>query len=162
MSPRNARCDRLKNEPDLTRRRAADWKKLDAAEIDFPKLDLEYLETITCGSYQIKLAPGYIADHLSEDGKYEISVNNHFEDLIRGQIHSRHKSQAMYYVLYNNQALDDPIKDYFCSCPVGKRTVGMCAHIASTCIVHFMGYMPHKAFKEPLPKVKKFKSHSEG
>ena len=159
MSLKNSLCDRIKNEPDLTCRRAADWKKLDAAEIDFPKLDLEYLETITCGSYQIKLAPGYIADHLSEDGEYEISVNNHSEDLIRDQIHSTHKSQAMYYVRiqYDRQDLDNPIKDYFCSCPAGKRTVGMCAHTAS--IVYFLGYMPHKAFKEPLPKVKKFKSH---
>ena len=33
----------------------------------------------------------------------------------------------------------------------------MCAHTAS--IVYFLGYMSHKAFKEPLPKVKKFKSH---
>ena len=92
------------------------------------------------------------------------SVNNHSEDLIRGQIYSRHKSQAMYFawIQYDNQDLDDPIKDYFCSCPMGKRTVGMCAHIASTCIVHFLGYMSHKAFKEPLPKVKKFKSRSKG
>ena len=134
----------MKNEPDLTCRRAADWKKLDAAEIDFPKLDLEYLEIITCGSYQIKLAPGYIADHLSKDGEYKISVNNHSEDMIRGQIHSRQNSQAMYYVWiqYDSQDLDDPIKDYFCSCPVGKRTVYMCAHAAS--IVYFLGYMSHK------------------
>ena len=81
MSLKNSLCDRVKNEPDLTCWKAADWKKLDAAEIDFPKLDLEYLETITRGSYQIKLAPGYIVDHLSEDGEYEISVNNHSEDL---------------------------------------------------------------------------------
>ena len=66
MSLKNSLCYRVKNEPDLTGRRAADWKKLDAAEIDFPKLDLEYLETIICGSYQIKLAPGYIADHLQQ------------------------------------------------------------------------------------------------
>ena len=68
MSPKNSLCDRVKNDPDLTCRRAADWKELDAAEIDFPKLYLGYLETITCGSYHIKLAPGYTADHLSEMG----------------------------------------------------------------------------------------------
>ena len=33
MSLKNSLCDRMKNEPDLTYRRAADWKKLDAAEI---------------------------------------------------------------------------------------------------------------------------------
>ena len=65
----------------------------------------------------------------------------------------------MYYVWiqYDGQDLDDPIKDYFCFCSAGKRTVGMCTHTAS--IACFLGYMSHKAFKEPLPKVIKFKSH---
>ena len=70
-----------------------------------------------------------------------------------------HKSQAMYYVWiqYDSQYLDDPINDYFCICPAGKKTLSMCAHTRS--IVFFLGYISLKAFKEPLPKAKKFKSH---
>lgn len=40
---------------------------------DFPKLTLEQIEKeITYGKYQIKQAISYIAEHLSDTGKYEM------------------------------------------------------------------------------------------
>ena len=41
---------------------------------------------------------GYIGEHLTDDGDYEIWVYQHSEDLIRRQIQSGHKSQTKYNV----------------------------------------------------------------
>lgn len=154
----NSLAERVKSEPELSKRSKAEWVKLDASKIVFPKLDLEYLQTVTCGTYQLKLAPGYIEEHMTTDGDYEVWVYQHSADLIRGQIRSRHKSQVKYNVWIRYDILDntDPIKDYYCICTAGRRTVGMCAHTAS--IIYFLGYMAHQSTVEPLPYAKKFKS----
>ena len=59
---------RVKAEPNLSRRCKAEWKKNDASDIAFPQLDMEYLETVACGTYQLNQAPGYIEEHTTEDG----------------------------------------------------------------------------------------------
>ena len=64
----NALAQRVEADPNLSRRCKAEWKKLEASNIDFPKLDLEYLETVACGSYQLEQAPGYIEEYLTDDG----------------------------------------------------------------------------------------------
>ena len=94
---------------------------------------MEYLETVACGKYQLNQAPGYIAEHTTEDGDCQIWVYQHSDNLIRGQIQSRHKFQTKYNVWnqYDKTDDSDPIKDYYCICPAWKRTIGMCAHIAS-------------------------------
>ena len=106
------------------------WKKLDASEISFPPIDLEYLATVFCGSYQAKQASGYIFEHLTADGDCQIWVFQHSVELIRGQIRSRHKSQLKYnvWISFDNTYEQDPVKDYYCQCPAGSRTVGMCQH----------------------------------
>ena len=81
----NTLAGRVQSEPNLSRRCKAEWQKLDASNIDFPKLDLEYLETVTCGSYQLAQAPGYIEEHITAEGDYEIWVYQHSEDLIGGR-----------------------------------------------------------------------------
>ena len=47
----NTLAGRVQSEPNLSRRCKAEWQKLDASNIDFPKMDLEYLETVACGSF---------------------------------------------------------------------------------------------------------------
>ena len=123
-------AQRVEAEPNLSRRCKAEWKKLEASDIDFPKLDLEYLETVAWGSYQLAQAPGYIGEHLTDDGDYEICVYQHSEDLIRGQIQSRHKSQTKYnvWIRFDAQDTNDPVKDYYCVCPAGKKEPLACAH----------------------------------
>ena len=66
--------------------------------MDFPQLDLEYLETVAWGTYQIKQAPGYISEHLVDEGDYKILAFRHSNDITRVQIRSRHKSQTKYNV----------------------------------------------------------------
>ena len=154
----NTLAQSVEAEPNMSRRCKAEWKKLEASNIDFPKLDLEYLETVACGSYQLGQAPGYIEEHLTDDGDYEIWIYQHSDDLIRGQIKSRHKSQTKYnvWIRYDLEDKNDPVKDYYCVCPAGKRTIGMCAHTAS--ILYFLGYLAYQSTIQPLPQAKRFKS----
>lgn len=73
---------------------------------------MEYLETVACGTYQLNQALGYIEEHTNKDDDYEIWVYLHSDDLIRGQIKSRHKSQAKYnvWIQYDKNDESDPIK----------------------------------------------------
>jgi len=48
--------------------------RLDATSVNFFRLDLEYLKTITCGTYKLSFASGYISEHLSEDSDYKVSI----------------------------------------------------------------------------------------
>ena len=157
LSLENRLAQRVEAEPNLSRRCKAEWKKLEASDIDFLKLDLEYLETVACGSYQLSQAPGYIGEHLTDDGDYEIWVYQHSEDLIRGQIQSRHKSKMKHnvWIRFDAQDTNDPVKDYYCVCPAGKRTIGMCAHTAS--ILSFLGHLIYQSKFQPLPQAKRFK-----
>ena len=154
----NTLAQSVEAEPNMSRRCKAQWKKLEASDIYFPKLDLEYLETVACGSYQLGQAPGYIEEHLTDDCDYEIWIYQHSDDLIRGQIKSRHKSQTKYnmWIRYDLEDRNDPVKDYYCVCPAGKRTIGMCAHTAS--ILYFFGYLAYQSTIQPLPQAKRFKS----
>jgi len=157
----NGLAQRVKTDPDLSRRARSEFVKMDASSVLFPRLDLDYLRTITCGTYQISLAPGYIAEHLSDDGDYEVWLYQHSPDLLRCQIHSRHKSQTKYNVWIRFTVSPDveaPIKDYYCQCPVGERTMGMCAHISS--ILYYLGYYRTLENPRPLqPQVKKFRQN---
>ena len=56
------------------------------------------------------------------------------QNLRRGQLHSRQKSQTKYnvWIQYDIKDSNDPVRDYYCVSTVAKRTVGMCAHTAST------------------------------
>lgn len=149
---------KVKSDPNLSKRAAKLWKRLDGIDLDFPAVELEYLETIACGSYQIKQASGYIADHLTDDGDYDLWAFNLSPGLIRGQIRSRHKSQTKYnvWIEFDANDNDDPVKDYYCQCPAGSRTVGMCAHTAS--ILYYLGHIAHQespiAFKKQTKKFK--------
>ena len=154
----NVLAKRVAEDPNMSRRARSEWQKLEASDISFPHVDLEYLETITCGTYQIKQSPGYIAEHQKNDGDYEIWVYQHDADLIRGQIHSRHRSQIKYnvWIQFDKNASDDPVKAYYCLCPAGKRTSGMCAHVAS--VIYYLGYYKHFQNQKPLqPYTSKFK-----
>ena len=154
---KNSLASRVESDPNLSKRCKAQWEKIEACNIPFPKLDLEYLETVTCGTYQLKQASGYIEEHTTDDGDYELWVYQHAEGLIRGKIQSRHKSQTKYnvWILYELSDDSNPVQDYYCTCPAGKRTIGMCAHTAS--ILFFLGHMAHQQVINPLPQAKRFK-----
>ena len=41
---------------------------------------MDYLETATCGAYQLNQAPGYIEEHYTQGSNYEFRVTSSIED----------------------------------------------------------------------------------
>lgn len=114
---------------------------------------------ISLGSYHIKLAQSYCSEHL-QDGLYMIeiyqeNVLNNIPDadnvwLLRGRIQSRHVRARIYYcyILINrDQVGRNAIKEYYCSCLTGRRTVGSCAHVIS--MIWYLGVGRYKLFIAP-------------
>ena len=133
------------------------YTKINAADIaDFPKMDrLCIVKNITLGSYQLKQSLSYLAEHLNQNGKYEILVakeNLKVKDLriLQACIQSRHANSSKYrvYVKYipNSSNEIDAIKGWYCSCKNGSRTVGCCSYVAS--IIY---YLADGKYKESLP-----------
>lgn len=114
---------------------------------DFPSLTEDDLICFALGTYQVKLARSYYAEHVRQ-GLYNIEV---FRDpdctglaeygitatnvwLLRCRIQSRHARSRIYYsyILIDRQRnCREAIENYYCSCLSGKRTLGCCAHIMS-------------------------------
>lgn len=133
---------------------------------DFPVLTNDDLTKIALGSYQLKLARSYASEHLRNEGLYTIEIyrENNLPDLeqcnifidnnnawlLRGRIQSRHIRQRTYYsyvLIDNNEQGVDAIKQYYCTCLSGRRTIGSCAHIIS--IIWFLGQGRLNGFNLP-------------
>ncbi len=103
-------------------------------------------KNITFGSYQIKQSVNYVADHLNQDGQFEILIDNQIEcetdgNIILAEVKSRHSSNTEYSVMIKyipNIDCATSIKAWGCTCHSGLRTVGCCSHIAS--IIYFLSY----------------------
>lgn len=125
---------------------------------DFPQWEQNDLIIFALGTYQIKLARSYCSEHV-RNGVYWIEILRDPEDLIdfnqfninnncyllRGRIQSRHTTARVYYVYI----IVDPVgvgrqsvKEHYCTCLTGKRTLGCCAHVMS--IVWFLGWARHR------------------
>lgn len=131
---------------------------------DFPKLGQVELKRFALCSYQIKQARSYYGEHIRQNGIYHIEVSEAFEEelplvlgtnnyLVRGRIKSRHVSSRTYYtyILVNK---DENVRDtlgaivgYYCSCLVGKRTVGCCVHVM--CIVWYLSWARYNNVSVP-------------
>lgn len=113
----------------------------------FPRLEMRDLIMISLGTYQIKLAPTYYAEHMKlcnneflvyvcpEEGSSQFCNQFYTETnsprLLCAKMKSRHKSQTSYhtYVLFDAfGAGSSCILSYYCECKTGRRTVGCCAH----------------------------------
>lgn len=120
---------------------------------NFPRLTEEELTLFALGSYQLKQARSYYGEHVQPDGAFIIELAGDIpveevremagRDLLvlRGRIQSRHVSSKTYHVyitadpaLHGRQA----IPYYYCSCPIGKRTIGCCSHTMT--IVWYMSF----------------------
>jgi hypothetical protein len=139
-------------------RRRADFENMNA-EVpgmdDFPILSADDLIIFSLGPYQVQQARSYYGEHVKSDGSYLIEVcrepnldNFSTESLnwvdpwlLRGRIQSRHSSRRIYYVYIlverATQGLD-AILGHYCSCIIGKRTLGCCSHVMS--IIWYMGW----------------------
>lgn len=124
---------------------------------DFPVFSEEDLILFALGTYQIKLARSYYAEHLIE-GLYNIEVyrerqisqlRDFIEEediwLLRVRIQSRHVRSRIYYsyIVINRQRQNrEAIAHYYCSCLSGRRTIGCCAHVM--CVVWYLAWARHQ------------------
>ena len=113
--------------------------KLNPEEINFPELSEEYLNELAFGSYQLKQSISYTTDHLSEGGTYEIEIFKEMENLIRIKISSRHSNKTCYntFIQYSFDEVN-LIKNWYCSCKAGARTIECCSHVFS--VLWFLGF----------------------
>ena len=103
--------------------------------LNFPRLSLQQIRDITMGVYQLKLAPRYTESHLSDDN-YVLQTCQDRPNLLRVKLSSRHSSSKVYSLWI--EFSDDDITGWYCTCKVGARVVGCCAHISST--IWYLGY----------------------
>ena len=135
------------------------WKKLfDIDEnFDFPQFDLDFLRNYTCGTYQLKISESYAKAHLYEnENEFEIQISPDHDQVVRCRLHSRYSATTRYYICieYDNNDENEPIKDHFCQCKVGKRKIGCCAHVAT--ILWYIGYARHIGWS-PKTRTDRFK-----
>ena len=108
---------------------------------DFPTLNLTELREITLGVYQLSQAPNYSREHVNEEGDYIFSAVNDETGLLKVKIQSRHTQATLHTVWIKYTALSrdgEKISGWYCTCKVGARVVGCCAHVAS--IIWYLGY----------------------
>lgn len=135
---------RLQNENLL--RRAGQRLAIDDHNLQFPRLPLDYIVSKCFGTYQVKLAPGYIQDkYVRGNGGFEVHLIE--PNLIRIRIFSRHvqaqhNTSLILFRAEMNEQNRDPILCTYCTCKVGARTLGVCAHIAS--ILWYLGFARHE------------------
>lgn len=151
-------------ENNLNRQRAT-FTRLDAnnPEVsDFPELTYEDLIKFAIGTYHLKVARSYCSEHTKRTGVYEIEVYRHSEQidiindrvirsqshtnnvLIRCRINSRHVRSKTYYtyLLFNTVVSGiEAVKEHYCSCYHGNRTLGSCAHVIS--VMYYLGWARH-------------------
>ena len=103
---------------------------------DFPRMTLQSLRDITMGVYQLKQAKRYTAEHLTSEGEYAMMSCKDRPDLIRVKLASRHSSSKVYnvWVEYN----PEEVTGWYCTCKIGTRVVGCCAHVAS--VLWYLSY----------------------
>ncbi|XP_046559913.1 uncharacterized protein LOC124268930 [Haliotis rubra] len=124
----------------LLRRRNVYIPITEADDVSFPVLSLDELRDITMGVYQLKLAPAYVANHVDSDNAYQLFLCKEVDDLIRVKIQSRHVGSLLHTLWV--QFTEVKVTGWYCTCKVGARVVGCCAHIAS--VIWYLGYGRHQ------------------
>ncbi|XP_021339896.1 uncharacterized protein LOC110441121 [Mizuhopecten yessoensis] len=142
-------------ENNLVKRRVP-YKKIDSINdvlSDFPHLSMDDLRSITMGVYQIKQCICYSKEHLSDEGTYDLMFCTEFPSLLQVKIQSRHSKNSVHtlWIKYILEDMSCPISGWYCTCKVGARVVGCCAHVAS--VLWYIGYQRHQ--DDPLAKGKK-------
>jgi len=126
------------------------WKSISEVLLpSFPRLSEEDLKDMTLGSYQLRLAKEYSNQHIKKRSPYQIQIHHDEENanIIRIKIGSRMSNHTVHtalieFIPYSAGPLG--IKGKYCSCKVGTRTVGLCAHLCS--VFWFLSYARHRLF----------------
>ena len=123
--------------------------------VDWPKLsEQEMKDKITYGPYQVKLAKSYTHEHLTAEGKYVVEVHKQAPDFLRVRIHSRFTNSKVHYTWIHWSS--EAVLGWYCTCPVGMRTVGCCAHVAA--VIWFLSIARHEP-KKYLKRRQNFWTH---
>lgn len=119
------------------------------------------------GTYAIRQAISYIADHKKLHGKFAISILPtchvwaHFGKIcveesfskpmfISAKITSRFRSRKIHNVFILYDGADCLVQRhflYFCECQHGQRTVGCCSHVMT--VVLYFGHSRYEEDKDP-------------
>lgn len=124
------------------------WTSIDADSStinDFPRLTEGEIRNLTIGVYQMKTAKSYAAEHLTDEGLFEILVSDDIPNIVSAKIQSRHTSSKKYslWIKYGITILS-----WYCTCKNGARVVGMCGHIS--CIIWYLAFARHQNELESL------------
>lgn len=109
--------------------------------LDFPRLELEDLQLLFTGSYQLGQAISYLGEMLDEQGNLALKFLKDRPEIVRFEVRSRHVN-AKTYKCYVKFVVDgcgiDAIQGYCCNCANGLRTIGCCSHVAS--LIYHLSY----------------------
>ena len=103
---------------------------------NFPEMNEDDLKLFFMGSYQFMQAISYLAEMIKSDNTLKIKINQRDPFLLKIEIQFRHISSKKYrcFIQYDPQT----IKNHYCECANGKRTVGCCSHIAA--VIYYLSY----------------------
>lgn len=149
------------------------FHSIEASQLIFPRLNREQLKNFSLGTYVIKQAISYTAEHIKLNGQFKISilpnehVYHHFGNIcamkkmnkpmfISAKIKSRFRGQKTHnsYILYDSSAVDIEKSLHYCECQHGQRTVGCCAHVMS--VVWYFGYGQYEIAIDPASHLNDF------
>lgn len=146
---------------------------IEPTQLDFPRFNREEIKKFALGTYVIRQAVSYTADHMKLHGHFKISrlptkhiwahfgricINDNFKQpmFISTPIKSRFRSQKMHtvHILYDFTAVPQGRLHYLCECQHGQRTVGCCAHVMT--VVWYFGYGRYEKAKDPASHLNNF------
>ena len=105
------------------------WQEVTGEELsDFPHLTLQDVRDLALGVYQVNQSASYIADHLNQDGDYQVSYHRSpdHRGIIHALMESRHSNNKTYHVFVKYEAgedAQDAVKGWYCTCPSGIYTM---------------------------------------
>ena len=133
-----------------------------------PPMSEDDLFWISLGSYQIDTARGYYGFCRDEDGRvnmemyggpharplnyrdYDINIESANAILVRGIIKSRFvngKTRKAFVLFDKSEVGERSVREYWCDCPCGARTVGCCSHVMF--VIWWLGWAHDKGVVPP-------------
>lgn len=145
---------------------------IEPSELYFPRFNQKQMKEFALGTYVIKQAISYAAEHKKLQGNFKISelpakhIWAHFGSIctkenfekpifILAKIKSRYRGQKIHtvYILYDMSILQKKMF-YFCKCQHGQRTIGSCAHVMT--VVWYFAYGQYETAKDPASHLNDF------
>lgn len=145
---------------------------IEEKDLTFPRFNKEQLKNFSLGTYAIRQAISYAAEHKKVHGQFKISIlpNDHLQALFKKvclkkkidrpifisvNMKSRYrgKKKHMIYILYDSNGDIGKILHY-CTCQHGQRTIGCCAHIMT--VVWYFSFGRYGNAKDPASHLNDF------